>query len=266
MSLVRIAARIAAVQALKGRTLVGQNVLDSQMGALDVDADGNLVSEQDKPFISIYADDAKVDGDDATLRSMVLNGDTDFVFEFGITSAVVSTDQDTGASLIYPGIPSTDASFEFYLDIVARQTGDALSDPENEWAEIFRKFVSQFSKISRARTSSAENGVRLAAQQLRVTAALRPDPVRGVELKPTHPLAMFFAKATELDDPVIEAQVELMQAQLAGSSYGWQSDMRRYGMTRTEADNLLLVPPAGAEADIAVVNVDAAPATPVGAP
>lgn len=266
MSLVRIAARIAAVQALKGNTLVGANVLDSQMGALDADADGNPVSDQDKPFISIYADDSKVDGDDASVRSMVLNGDTDFVFEFGITSAVVGVDQETGVSGVYPGIPSTDAAFEFYLDIVVRQIGDALSDPDNEWAELFRKFVSRFSKLSRARTSSAENGIRLAAQQLRVTATLRPDPVRGAELKPTHPLAMFFAKAAELDDPVVEAQVALMQAQLAGSPFSWELDMARYGMTRTEADNLLLVPPTGAEADIAVVNVDAAPATPVGAP
>lgn len=266
MSLVRIAARIALVQALKGKTLVGQNVLDSQTGALDVDADGNLVTDQEKPFISVYADDAKVDGADAAIRAMNVNGDTDFVFEYGITSALVTTDQETGESVVYPGIPSTDASLEFYLDIVARQVGDALSDSENEWAEIFRKFANSFAKMSRARTSSADNGLRLAAQQYRLTASLIADPIRGVELKPVHPLAMFFAKAAELDDPVVSTQVALMQAQLAGTEFQWQTDMRRYGMTRTEADNLLLIPPSGAEADIAVVDINAAPAVPGGAP
>lgn len=265
MSLNRIAARIAAVQALKGKTLVGDNVLDSQIGALDVAADGSLRTDEDRPFISVYADAAKADGDDASLRSFVVNGDTEFAFEAGVTAAHVETDEN-GVSTIYPGIPGTDAAFETHLDLVMRQVGDALSDPENEWAEIFRKLVSRFLKIERERTSGGGNGVRLAAHQLKLTVALRPDPVRGVELKPAHPLAMFFAKAAELDDPVVEAQVTLMQAQLSGNEFQWQTDMRRYGMTRTEADNLLLIPPTGAEADITVVNVDASPATPVGAP
>lgn len=39
MSLARIALRIAAVEALKGKTLVGDNVLDSPNGALDVQAE-----------------------------------------------------------------------------------------------------------------------------------------------------------------------------------------------------------------------------------
>ena len=282
MSLVRIAARIAAVQALKGNTLVGDNVLDSQIGALDVAADGTLRTDEDRPFISVYTDSAKADGEDATLRSFSINGDTEFVFEAGVTAAHIETDPETGESTIYPGIPGTDSAFEVHLDLVVRQIGDALSDADNAWAEIFRKLVSVFSKIERARTSGDGNGVRLAAQQLRVTAVLRPDPIRGTELKPTHPLAMFFAKAATLTvpnpdhdpddpdspasipDPVVSAQVALMQAQLSGAEYDWQSMMRRYGLTRTEADNLLLTTPEGAEADITVVNVDAAPAIPVG--
>lgn len=281
MSLNRIAARIAAVQALRGRTLVGDNVLDSQIGALDVAADGSLRTEEDRPFISVYTDAAKIDGDEAALRAFVVNGETEFVFEAGVTAAHVETD-GTGVSTIYPGIPGTDAAFEVHLDLTMRQIGDALSDPENEWAEIFRKFISHFVKVERARTSGAENGVRLAAQQLRVTAVLRPDPVRGVELKPAHPLAMFFAKAATvtvpnpahdpddenspatIPDPVVAAQVALMQAQLSGAEYEWQTAMRRYGMTKTEADNLLLTTPEGAEADIAVVDINAAPAVPGG--
>lgn len=282
MSLNRIAARIAAVQALRGRTLVGDNVLDSQIGALDVAADGSLRTDEERPFISVYTDAAKIDGDDTALRAFVVNGETEFVFEAGVTAAHVETD-DTGVSTIYPGIPGTDAAFEVHLDLTMRQIGDALSDPENEWAEIFRKFISHFVKVERARTSGAENGVRLAAQQLRVTAVLRTDPVRGVELKPAHPLAMFFAKAATvtvpnpahdpddenspatIPDPVVAAQVALMQAQLSGAEYEWQTAMRRYGMTKTEADNLLLTTPEGAEADIDVVDINAAPAVPGGA-
>lgn len=260
MSLCRIAARIAAVYALRGQTLVGDNVLDSQIGALDVAADGTLRTDEDRPFISVYADAAK--SDDNVLRSWVDNGATEFLFEMGITAAHTEMDEDTGATtLIGVGIPATDANFEFTLDVVARQVGDTLTDPENEWAEIFRKFLRGIDRIERARTSGDGSGIRLAAQQIKVTADLIADPIRGVGLKPAHPLAMFFAKAEEV--PELATMVTLMQAQLSANEFQWQTDMRRYGMTRTEADNLLLIPPTGAEADITVVNVDAAPATPV---
>lgn len=261
MSLVRIAARIAAVQALKGKTLVGDNVLDSQIGALDVAADGTLRTDEDRPFISVYTDGAKIEDEDAVLRAFAPNGMTEFLFEFVAASTFMAIDEQ-GQDTVYPGIPGTDANFEFMLDIVARQIGDALTDPTNEWAEVFRKLVMRFERIERARTSGDGSGVKLAAQQLKVTATLIAEPVRGAELKPTNGLAMFFAKAAELDDPVVDAQAALMQAQLAGAELIWQTDLRRYGMTRTEGDNLLVTPVEGAEEDIEIVEVDAAPAVP----
>lgn len=279
MSLCRIAARIAAVQALRGRTLVGDNVLDSQIGALDVAADGSLRTDEDRPFISVYADAAK--SDDNVLRSWVDNGATEFLFEMGITAAHTEMDEETGVTtLLGVGIPATDANFEFTLDVVARQIGDTLSDPENEWAEIFRKFHRGNVLIERARTSGDGSGVRLAAQQIKLTVMLMPDPVRGRELKPESPMALFFAKAATLTvpnpdhdpddpdstavipDPVLNAQVSLMRAQIAGSSTDWQTELRRYGITRTEGENLLIVPPEGVEADITIIEVGAAPAAP----
>jgi len=273
MSLIRIAARIAAVQALRGRTLVGDNVLDSQIGALDVAADGSLRTDEDQPFISVYTDGARIEDDDVVLRAFAPNGLTEFLFESGITSAHIVTDAETAVSVVYPGIPATDANFEFHLDIVARQIGDALSDPDNEWAEIFRKFVMRFEKIERVRTSGDDSGVKLAAQQLKVTVMLVAEPVRGVALNDTHPLARFFAKAATLTvpnpahdpddpdspatvpDPVITAQLALMQAQLAGVEADWQTALRRHGMTRTEGENLLLMPQGDEEVEITEIVI-----------
>lgn len=259
MSLMRIAARIAAVQALKGKTLVGDNVLDSQIGALDVAADGTLRSEEESPFITVYTDAAK--SEDNRLRSWVDNGATEFLFEMGITAAHFETDPDTGESVLVGfGLPSTDANFEFSMDLVARQIGDAMTDPANEWAEIFRDMHMGNMSLERARTSNDSGGVRLAAQQIKLTVDLFADPARGAELKPAHPLARFFAKAAELDDPGVNKQVENMQACLAGSAPGWKIDLRRYGHTRTEGDNLLLTVPEGAEAGVEIAEIDAQPA------
>ncbi|WP_313194517.1 hypothetical protein [Shinella zoogloeoides] len=280
MSLTRIAARLAAVYALRGKTLVGDNVLDSQIGALDITADGELRTDEEKPFISVYADAAK--SEENMLRSWTDNGATDFLFEMGVTAAHTEFNDETGeTTLVGVGIPATDAAFEFLLDVVARQIGDTLSDPENEWAEIFRKFHMGNVLIERARTSGDGSGVRLAAQQIKLTVMLMPDPVRGRELKPESPMALFFAKAATLTvpnpdhdpddpdstavipDPVLNAQVALMRAQIAGSSTDWQTELRRYGITRTEGENMLIVPPDGVEGDIAIVEVGAAPVVPV---
>ncbi|KAB1086485.1 hypothetical protein F4V91_08615 [Neorhizobium galegae] len=255
MSLNRIAARIAAVQALKGKTLVGDNVLDSQIGALDIAADGTLRTDEDRPFISVYTDAAK--SQDNPLRGFVANGSTEFLFEMGVTAAHVETDSETGESVIYPGIPATDASFEFLLDIVARQIGDALTDPANEWAEIFRRFHYGNEVVERARTSNEGGGAKLAAQQLKLTVTLFPDPVRGSTLGDNTPLAFFFAKAETV--PELTEWVALMQAQLAGAEYDWQTLLRRYGITRSEGDSLRITPAEGAEADVTVTEIDVAP-------
>ena len=84
MSLCRVALRISAVEAIKGRTLVGGNVLDTPNGALDIQADGSLRTDEEKPFIAVYTDQGKAEG--VTGRSLVENGLCDVVFETGVLS------------------------------------------------------------------------------------------------------------------------------------------------------------------------------------
>lgn len=299
MSLHRIAARIAAVQALKGRTLVEDNVMDSQAGALDVQADGSLRTDQEKPFISVYCD-ASVNKDGPAsdqLRALVPNGLTEFLFEAGITATTTLTNPDTDAPYVAEGMLATDDDFEFYLDIVLRQVSDCLTDPTNEWAEVFRKFCRSFISIERARASGDDKGVRLAAHQLKLTVDLWPDPVRGMPLADAHPLAMFFALSETVtvpnpnrtkpnpdyphdsdypriedpdapetvQDPVMAAKVAMMRAQITGDEHDWQLALRRYGMTHGEADAMLVTTLEGAEADVLVVEVNTTPVVPVAA-
>lgn len=231
MSLVRIAARIAAVEALKGKTLVGDNVLDSEIGAIDVRADGNARTDEEKAFIAVYTDAGSADVD---LRSLNKNGVTDFLFEAGITAAMTDTDPETGAKVIFPGVPATDRAFEFYLDMVMHQIGAALTDPANEWAEVFRALAPRFVSTKRTRTSSDTGGVRMAAQQVAVQVDLIPDPVRGMTLASTHGLAKFFAKAEELASPAIAAQVAMMHAAVGGTVSDFDVMRARYGRTEGE--------------------------------
>ncbi|TPK15172.1 hypothetical protein FJ872_19430 [Mesorhizobium sp. B2-5-9] len=264
MSLVRIAVRIAAVEALRGRTLAGDNILDSEIGALDVDADGELRTVEDRPFVTVYTDAATTKDVDTSLRSMVQNGATQILFEAGITAAMTETDPDTDESrLIGIGIPATDRAFEFHLDMVARQIGDALTDPENEWAQIFSGLIQRYVLIERARTSGDNNGVRLAAQQIKLTVDLIADPVKGEPLRATGAFAKFLAKADTIEDQAMTVQIAAIRTAISGAAFDWQIEQRRYGMTGGEMNALLLMPQEGAEADVGVTTVDATPAEPV---
>lgn len=277
MSLVRIALRIALVEALRGRTLVGDNVLDSQIGALDVAADGSLRTDQQKAWIAVYTDasTSKDGAADVSLRALVPNGATQILIETGLTAAQVLIDPETEQSVVYPGIPDTDAAFELHSDIVMRQIADVLSDPLNGWSEVARRMILSFQSVERLRVSGDQQGTRLAAQQTRIVANLVADPVRGVPLKDGSPLNAFFdqAEATlrvpnpgypdESDDetivePVVASTLALMRAQIDETPlpFDWQTVQRRFGIYRAEADAMLVTPPAGVPGDTTVAIKD----------
>lgn len=233
MSLVRIAARISAVEALKGRTLVGDNVLDSEIGAIDIGADGSARTDEDRPFIAVYTDAGAAS--DIALRSLLVNGPTELLFESGITAAMTETDPNTDESrIIGIGIPATDKAFEFYLDMIARQIGDALTDPANEWGQIFMGLSHKLTSVKRARTSGDGNGQRLAGQQISITADLWPDPVKGKPMADTHPLALFLTKADTV--PALDTEIALMRAAVAGTVTDYDIMRQRFGRTVSEGE------------------------------
>lgn len=236
MSLARIALRMAAVAALTGRTEVGDNVLDSEIGAIRLSqGSNNIESDQKKPFIAVYTDSSKGEGArDIDLRSLSVNGETELVFDIGVTTSMLVTDPETEQTEVMVGIPATDAAFEFAIDMIARQISDALTDPDNDWAEIFRGLFYRIGKIERFRRSNDLHGGRIAGMQIRITLELIDDPLRGMTMEADAPFARFLAAVLASDDPVLAAQGARMQAALVGSDEVWKSLQRRFGMTRAE--------------------------------
>lgn len=264
--LARIALRHAAIEALKGKTLVGDNVLDSEIGALDVGADNSLRSDQERPFISVYVDGSKIEGP-VEIRALHKSGPTEIMFESGITAAMTVTDEATGLSTVVPGMPSTDAAFEFFLDCVGRQIVNALSDPTDPWAEIWRGLMSRVLKIERRRISDAASGTRVAAHQLVITVDLLPDPLFGLPIKDGTPWAGFFAKlaAQALTDPLAATKLAQLRSLITSPAPRPQheEERRRFGLTRGEAASMLLTPADTlGDADITLVSVESARAEP----
>ena len=266
MSLARIALRIAAVEALKGQTLVGDRVLDSPNGAIDVQADGSLRTDESRPFISVYTDSGSANG--LTGRSMVENGETVIVFEFGISAAMLEKDEDTGAmEMVGIEIPASDSAYEFALDIVQRQITDALTDPDNTWAEIYRGMHFAVTKTEYAGARNTSDGQRLAGHQMRVTVQLLPDPVKGDPLEAGTPFADFLVAMEASENAVHQAQAEMIRSVLIGENEDWQNLQRRHGMTAAELAALgrapLIATLDGSAPEMATGTIDAEGANPV---
>lgn len=260
--LARIALRMAAIEAIVGRTLVDDNVLDSDITALEADAQGNLKTDQRKPFVTIYTEKGKSVGNSEP-RSLYESGEIELVIESAVAATMVVRNE-AGNKETVTGIPATDANLEFHLDMVARQVIDALSDPDSEWADIFRSLCYRIGKIERARTSTAE-GTRLAAQQIKLSVVLIDDPLPGEPVDENSSFGRFLAKLEAkqvpntaynendpespetLPDPVATAKARLMRAQIAGSNKAWETAQRRLGLTRAELLALGLGPIAGDE-------------------
>lgn len=249
----RIALRMAAVAALKGATLVGDNVLDSEIGALEVGADGAIRTDQERPFISVFTEGSKQEGFNpgggADLRSLHVCGPTDILFEYGVTAAMLVPNADTGAAEVMEGVPATDANFELLLDIIERQIINALTDPLNAWADIFRELHSTTLIIERRRTSSAE-GTKAAARQLVIKLELLPDPIYGEEMRPTSTWARFFAKLEQSDDPIVAAKLTALRALLGNPAdrLASETQRQRFAMTLPEVRALFDIAVQAAEA------------------
>lgn len=183
--LTRIALRIAVQEALRGHTLAGDNVLDSSIGALDLDADGSARTDQDRPFLSVYTDSGAIPAANG-LMALFNDSTVELVIEAGITAAMVEQEPETGAGIIVAiGLPATDASMELAVDVMLREVADELTDPSNDWADLVRCLLTNVTGVERLRTGQVANGTRLAAHELRIKGELVQDPVKGADLRDT---------------------------------------------------------------------------------
>lgn len=234
MSFCRFALRLSAVMALRGKTLAGDNVHNSRIGVIDFAADGSLSVNDDKVFLDVFSDDSTAD--DVHIRDMHQNGVLALNFESGVTSTMVESDPETGAgTIVGVGIPATDDAYETTLDLLDSQIQTELTNPDNDWAEIWRKLHNKVIKIERKRVASSDDGIRRAARQLRITVEAKADPVKGEVLKPTSPF-MQFKEMVDQHVPEHSQTVDVFLGENADFTIG--TVRAAFGNTASEARSL----------------------------
>ncbi|WP_109317548.1 hypothetical protein [Pseudovibrio ascidiaceicola] len=241
MSLARIALRHCAVEALKAAgTLVGTNILDSKVAALQVSSDGSLRTDEEGPFIAVYTDSSKAG--ELNGRSLRVNGHLDLVFNYGITAAMTQTNEKGESVVTGLEVPATSPNFEFFLDALTRQIKFTLLDPTNPWSELLKGFAPDFTSCEEMRHGNTRDGVRLVSGQLRLTVELVADPVPGAALPETGIWSRFLAKLAETDPE----HFERLQSLLAWDGQAQENQLLSlYGLTGLEADALHLTSASG---------------------
>ena len=226
MSLAREAVRMCVVRALRGNTWAAARVRDSEQGPIE-----DYFSDKALPEILVFTDDGMFGGGNGP-RDLFAGGDQDLIIEVVVTSRMKSDDGEWVEPLV------TDASMEFTIGVIQRQIKAALVDPQNAWAEMFRRFALTVNESKDRRGSSMRDGVRYAGRQLLLSLTLPKDPVPGVALGPlwTDFLAMVDADADLVKiAPVLRGAIEGD----VGDMPEWVIMQGAYGRTRAEARSLL---------------------------
>jgi len=245
MSLAREALRLCTVRALRGETLVGDKVRDSEQGPIE-----DYVKDASEPVIIVYTDDCTTATTEQ--RQLFSGGKQDLVIEVMVTQRMkvkmpaTETQPEQEADVLTP--IETDAEMEFIIGVITRQITVALMSPLSPWAEMWREFAVTISNRQDRRGSSMRDGVRFAGRQIVLTVDLLRDPVPGDPIAPTSAWARFLALVDATDDlapiaPTLHALIEGGPVDLPD----WQKLRGGYGMTLGEARALQLTPPAAAE-------------------
>lgn len=224
MSLVKTAMRICAVEAIKGNTAFGDNVLDSENDAFSTSSGADLQTPQSEPFIAVYTEGSNNPSPSAPM-DLLDSGSVELAIEFGLAIKHCVKNED-GDSIIAVDLPATDATMDFELDLVSLQTKNALLNPNNEWSELFRGFTLSLSSAHTQRAGQSQIS-RLAAQQIKLVFSVISDPVVGQELGFDSPFALLLDKLETHADETYQGIAARMREFLSGSSNGCQSQITR---------------------------------------
>lgn len=236
MSLPRLAVRIAAVAALRGRTWAGDRVRDSAVPPID-----KLAQDERLPFIAIYTDDSEFAAEEGR-GLMSSNGKFALVFEIGITAQmqfVVENNEVVEA----PGKPPTDAQMELMLDLIERQIKTTLSEPSHAWSEMWRRLVANVVQVKSQRGANAEDGVRFAGRQLILDIKPFAEPPCGREPSGLYADFITLLRA-DSDQGLATTVADMVERSIVGDVVhtDWQSAMAQLALTRREADAMQVTP------------------------
>lgn len=214
MSLASLALRISVVQALMGRTLVGDRVFDSRIDPLD-----KAIEQEQAPLIAVYTEDEEFiphQGARLDLGARSL----DLVIHLVVRTRVTMTPDGVPEDAY--DIPETDAGLEILLDILRRQVFRVLQAGQGEFADVARMFIVKVDRVQIRRMASAETGLRFAAREIVIKCDTLSDP-DAADAAPEHAYARFIAACRAMNMDGFTAIADAIEAECAAAPASPQS-------------------------------------------
>lgn len=224
-AIARTALRIAAVEAILGKTLAVDRVFDSAIDALDA----QLNEEERRPIITVTTDDDVRQG---KVRDTWSNDrKIDLVIEIAVASKV------TAEGIV---IPETDFGLEWSLDIIEHQIERALFSEDSAWGKVFMGLVLETADWKSRRGASADAGLRFAARQINITLDVVQAPLPGEAITEGPYQDLFTAMAGQPDRVELGS---LLRAVLEGTDKPeWERLSEAIGLRRAEAASIGIAP------------------------
>ena len=176
MSVVRQLIQISAVEAVRGKTLAGNDVFDSM-----IDDVTGLLKDKARPLMIFSVEECHQKSAGQGERGF-LNRTT--VLKFMVQLAVASGKEirDGDDVVILTSIGDSDAAHEATLNILDREWRTALHDESNPWTQVFRGLVLGVGNMEDRRGADPETGRKHAARYLVADLSVIAEPMPGEEL------------------------------------------------------------------------------------
>lgn len=241
MSLVALVSRIAFTKAIESKTSAG-HVLNAPKEPLDRLADGKAV-------IAAYTGAIKID---PLGRDLYGNAATSQTIEL-----VVQMYLPPG-NVVVEGMELTmdDAGAGFGMDLLWRQVVDALADPVDPWADLYRSIVRSYIGMTSAPVLiETEKSIRIPCREVALNCTMISEPGFGVQLTTGWQRIDAALRADPETLPVADAIKAMIQRPSGLPS--WRIYQAQMGWTDAEIRASGLAPADPTETDEAPVLTEA---------
>jgi len=200
MGVIRQLIQIAMVEAVRGKTLAGDDVFDSRIDSLPA-----LLKDSRRPMLIFSVEESKQDEDGSSEKGFFgRRSELQVLVQAAVAS--VREVRDGNDVVMLPSVGESDAGFEATLNMLERQWKTVLTAHESPWANVFRGLVNCVGKISDARAVDPETGRKHASRYTQVALDVIDEPLPG---DPT-------PEVVELGLALLEADGDAGYAEIAG--------------------------------------------------
>ena len=226
---VSFALTLIAERVVKGKTWAGDNIEREPINPLNtllnpLKEDQNVPQ---RPLIAIYGDKTKTQPTDRDVSTDYAQVDLNF-YVFVAPGRTRLPDDEDGNALYQFELDGEKANLT--LPMIARQIENALRDPEDEWAALWKKFVLGYTEVSTIPIlHEIEGGAKVPCMEIKYSIRAKANPDQGVV--PPRWKSLIDMLSVSSEDQILGQLLESLI--LEDDTNVFDPEMRRFALTES---------------------------------